>query len=116
MRDDYSCSSLWIKEDRDVVGSEGTFAGGRTSANHSLVIFAGGEAVLQLTGNGIQAGCGVAQDEPRLTRACVASAHAAGLARVVSGFRNIHSGLCDDAGNGAFLLVECKDFDGAGEV
>jgi hypothetical protein len=31
---------LWIKEDGDIVGSEGTFAGGRTSANYSLVIFA----------------------------------------------------------------------------
>ena len=38
------------------------------------------------------------------------------MAGVIGGFCNAHSGLCDDAGNGALLLVERKDFDGAGEV
>ena len=38
------------------------------------------------------------------------------MAGVVGGFGHTHSGLCDDAGNGVLLLVECEDFDRAGEV
>src|SRR5207245_10743390 len=74
------------------------------------------EAALELTGNRVQAGCGVAHDEPWLTGACVAGAHGAGLAGVVSSIRHEHSGLCDDAGDGALLLIERKGFDGAGKV
>ena len=110
----YSC--LRIEEDGDVVGGEGAFACGGTSSNYGLMIFAGGETALELTGDGVEAGCGVAHDEPGLARACVASAHGAGLAGVIGGFGDTHSGLCDDAGNSALLLVECEDFDGAGEV
>ncbi len=38
------------------------------------------------------------------------------MAGGLSGFGDMHSGLCNDSGNGALLLVERKDFDGAGEV
>jgi len=80
------------------------------------MIFARGEAALELTGNRVQTGCGVAHDEPWLTGACVASAHRAGLAGIVRSIGHEHSGLCDDAGNGALLLIERKGFDGAGKV
>lgn len=107
---------LWIEKDGDVVGGEGAFAGCRASANDSLVIFAGDKAVSQLTGNRVQAGSGVSHDEPGLTRARVAGAHGAGLASVVGGFGDAHSRLCNDAGDGALLLIDRKDFYGAGEV
>jgi hypothetical protein len=109
-------SSLWIEKDGDVVGGEGAFASGRASSDYGLMIFAGDETALELTGDGVEAGCGVSHDEPGLTRTRIASAHGAGLAGVVGGFGDTHSGLCDDAGNGALLLIEGKDFDGAGEV
>ena len=111
-----SNSSLWIEEDGNVVGGEGVFAGGRTRPDYGLMILAGGEAALELIGDSVEAGSGVAHDEPGLTRACVASAHGAGLAGIIGGFGDTHSRLCDDASNGALLLVERKDFDGAGTV
>jgi len=80
------------------------------------MIFAGGEAALELTGDGVQTGGGVAHDEPGLTRACVAGTHGAGLTSVIGGFGDTHSGLCDDARNGALLLVQCQYFNCAGEV
>jgi len=112
----HSLLSLWIEEDRDGVGGEGAFARGGTCTNYGLMIFAGGEAAHKLSGNGVEAGHGVTHDEPGLTRACVAGVHGAGLAGVVRCFGDTHSGLCDDAGNCAFLLGECEVFDGAGEV
>ena len=108
--------SLRIEKDGDVIGGEGAFAGGRTCTDYGLMIFAGGESALELTGDGVEAGRGVAHDEPGLTRACVACAHGAGLAGVLSGFGDRHSGLCDDTGDSAFLLVKCEDFDRTGKV
>ena len=108
--------SLGIEEDGDVVRGEGAFPGGRASSDYGLMILAGAETALELARNGVEAGCGVTHDEPGLTGACVASAHRAGLTGVFGGFRYTHSGFCDDASNGALLLVERKGWNGAGEV
>jgi hypothetical protein len=107
---------LWIEEDGDVVGGEGAFASRRTCSHCGLVIFARHETAFELIGYGVEAGRGVTHDVPGLARTRVTAAHRAGLAGVLGGFGDAHSGLCEDAGNGAFLLVERKNFDGAGEV
>ena len=109
-------ASLGVEKYSDIVGGEGTFPGGRASSDYGLMILAGAETALELARNGVEAGCGVTHDEPGLTGTCVASAHSASLTGVVCGFRYKHSGFCDDAGNGALLLVESKDWNGAGEV
>ena len=107
---------LRIEEDGDVVGGEGAFASRRTSPDHGLMIFAGGETAFELAGDGVEASRGVTHDEPGLARTRISSAHGAGLSGVVGGLGDAHSGLCEDVGNGAFLLVERKDLDSAGEV
>ena|SRR5271170_2378387 len=107
---------LRVEKDGDVVRGEGGFTGGRTGPHDGLMVFAGGETALELGGYLVQAGCGVAHDEPWLTLARVSSAHHAGLAGIIGGRSDSHPGLGDDAGNGVLLLVERESLDGAGEI
>ena len=78
--------------------------------------FARGKAGFELAGDFVQAGGGVAHDEPGLAGARVSCVHRAGLASIFCGFSDFHAGFRDDAGYGVFLLVERESLDGAGEV
>jgi hypothetical protein len=107
---------LRIEKDGDVVCGEGGFTGSGTGPHYGLMVFARSETALELGWDLVEAGCGVAHDEPWLTLARVSSAHHAGLAGIVGGRSDSHSGLCDDAGNGVLLLVERESLDGASEI
>lgn len=107
---------LRIEKDGDVIRGERGSPRRRTGPNYGLMVFARGQTALELGGDLVQAGCCVAHDEPWLTRARVSSAHHAGLAGIIGGRSDSHSGLCDDTRNGVLLLVERKSLDGAGEV
>ena len=109
-------SFLRIEKDGDVIRGERGFTGRRTGPHYGLMVFARGQTALELGGDLVQAGCCVAHDKPRLTRACVSSAHHAGLAGIIGGRSDSHSGLCEDAGDGVLLLVERESLDRAGEV
>jgi hypothetical protein len=105
-----------VKQNGYVIGSKRGIARRSARADNRLMVFSGAEAALELAGNLVEAGCGVAHDKPRLSRACVACAHRAGLARILCGCSDMQSGLREYAGDGVLLLSEREGADGAGEV
>ena len=81
--------SLGVEKDGYVVGGEGACVLCRACSDDGLMVFAGGEFGLELGGDGVEARCGVAHDEPRLAGAGVTCAHGAGLAGIFSGLTDL---------------------------